>query len=174
MKILSFFSFILVAIIAGGCASVDTINDEDVLKKINFLIRKIANRERITAKDGLWLWGEEEISDTDGFSKIGAVITDRIYHFFEKDMRGFSMDIYVGKNCNTQKYNKQREVTWTNFTEETLVCIKIQFEDRKGEERKLCIITIPIDTFSKNSLQMGNATIGNQLLIPQSFYDENY
>ena len=47
--------------------------------------QKILKREKITAQEGFWLWGDEEVSDVNGFSKTGAIISSRIYSFFFKE-----------------------------------------------------------------------------------------
>ena len=173
MKTIFYIECIFVLIFAIGCTSTKHSQDEVILKKVNFLFEKTLKREKITATEGLWLWGDEEVSDVNGFSKTGSVISSRIYSFLEKYPRGFLIETYIGKNCNIKKYNPQKATIFTNVVNDSLICIKIQINDKKDETRKLCIITIPLNNMhSELFLMVGNATIGDQMLIPQAFYDK--
>ena len=173
MKTILYIACIFVLVFAIGCTSTKHSQDEIILKKVNFLFEKTLKREKITAQEGFWLWGDEEVSDVNGFSKTGAIISSRIYSFFETYPRGFLIETYIGKNCNIKKYNSQKKTIFMNFLNDSLICIKIQINDKKGETRKLCIITIPLyNMYSEPFLLVGNATIGDQMLIPQAFYDK--
>lgn len=174
MKTIFYIECIFVLVFVSGCVSIKHSQDEIILRKVNFLFEKILKREKITTQEGYWLWGEEEVSDANGFSETGAIISSNIYSLFEKYPRGFLIEIYICKSCNTKKYNSQKAITFANAVNDSLVCVKIQIDDKKNEVRKLCVITIPLNNMHPEIfLLVGNATIGNQLLIPQAFYDKS-
>ena len=160
-----------------GCDTPRTLN-ATAIHRIDLLIKKVFNSEKITRAESTFIWGDE-LEDTftpkkEKYSAVGEKVSAAIAPIFKQDnVSGFLIESYYADSCHAVKFGKDKQITMDSPINSKLVCVQIHFTPPGKVGRKSYTLAIPVDTFvQQEMLMITEATLNGKLLIPQQILEQ--
>ena len=160
-----------------GCDTPGALN-ATAIHRTDFLVKKVFNGEKITRKEGSFIWGTE-LEDiltpkNEKYSAVGETVSAAIAPIFKQDnVSGFLIESYYADSCHVVKFEKDKKITMDGPYNSRLVCVQIHFTPPGKVGRKSYTLAIPVDTFvEQETLMITDATLNGKLLIPQQILEQ--
>ena len=139
-----FVIMLLGVLLFGGCISVNKQNRrrEDTLNKMELLIKKICNNEKVTPQEGIMIWGQESetaysFGEKKDVSKIGEKILAVFTPIFAQHADDeFLVESYITDEGHGIKYDTNHHITMDHRTGMVVACIRIAFLTNKDKKKE--------------------------------------